>query len=829
MPGSTIAEAFVKISPETSGFGSKLGSMLSGVLSNPIAGIAVAATAAGVALLDIGTKFQSSFNAIARGTGATGEQLNQLKGDFKNVLSNTAGSFQQVQDAIIGVSRGTGLTGGALDALSKQFVTLGRITKTDVAGNIAATEPLFAKFNVAAKDQGAALDILFKASQFSGQSVASLAGQVQSGTTALKGFGFTFAQSTALVAEFDKAGINSGAALVGMKTGFANIAKEGKDPQVVLANLVKTIKNAPTDTAAASAAMDVFGKKAGPELAAAIRSGRLDIDGLAKSLASGKDGIIATANATPTLAGAFAKLRNQILVAVEPAAAKMLELVTIIVGRIMPAFQSLIGFVGPIFKTLAGLWSGFMDGFKTGDDAKSLGIGGLLGTFINLGVTVKGIFGDIKNAWDGFINGFKTGDDAKSLGLTGIAGAFDNLGVKIRPIFDWIKTNIKPILIGLGIAFAALISPIAVLVGGLIYAYTKFQTFRDVVQAVAEFILNTVVPAYASFFGFIAKALTPLVETFISRWGEIQTVVSTVIRIVVDVVKANLDVLLAIWNVFHATILRVLVAVWDEVKLVVTTAINLVSDIIKLVLDVLTGHWSKAWNDLVDIVKNVWNLIGGTISNALSVIGNILGSLAGILLRAMEAALGAVVNTGASIVGWFLGLPGKILGALAGLGTDLFNFGVNVIKGFVNGLLNGVNAIGSAISGVGSSIWNQFKKSLGPLGKFLSPKTQAGVMIGQGFVLGMIHGLATMGPALATAASALTGKLSAAFVPAMSGPTIPGSFGAAVGRSVSSGGPVTYATNHYYNVAGSLVTKQQLFEESRQHANRYNSRNGGGR
>jgi phage-related minor tail protein len=706
---NVIGSAFIAVRPETAGFGGEVESKLKGIFSGGtgvLAGTAIAAVGVGAALLDIGTHFQSSYNAIARGTGATGDQLNKLKGDFKTVLSGTAGSFQQVQDAIIGVSRATGLTGPPLDALAKQFVTLGRITKTDVGGNISAVEPLFAKFNIQAKDQGKALDVLFKASQYSGKGVADLASEVQHGGTILKDFGYSFAQSTALIAEFDKAGVNSTAALAGLKKGFATFAKAGEDPQKAMSALVASIKAAPNEAAATGLALKAFGAKAGPELVAAIRSGKLNVDELTRSIASGKNGIMATANATPTLAGAFLKLKNQVLVALEPISMKLLGLATTVVGKIIPVFQSLIGFIGPIFKQIGGFIDDFMNGFKTGDSSASLGLHGFIGTLNDLGVKVQAIFSTIKGLWDDFMGGFQ--NPGAKVAVGGMAGDFIKFGQIAKEVFHWAKDNIKPILIGLGVAFVLLTSPVTAIIGSLIFLYVRFKIIRDVVAAVVGFIaghltlfealgaailgpvailallyikFQVVRDAVAAFVSFAINAIKPLVETFRSRFGEIVSVVKVALIAIAIPFIITFKILEGIWTVFHATILRILMAVWGQIKLVVTTAINLVSDIIKLVLDILTGHWSKAWNDLLDILKNIWNLVTGTLSNALSIVGNILGSLGGIVLRELGK------------------LPGLVIGAVLGIDKWLFNAGVNLIQGLIDGILSLVSKLGNIVGG----------------------------------------------------------------------------------------------------------------------------------
>ena len=65
---------------------------------------------------------------------------------------------------------------------------------------------------------------------------------------------------------------------------------------------------------------------------------------------------------------------------------------------------------------------------------------------------------------------------------------------------------------------------------------------------------------------------------------------------------------------------------------------------------------------------------------------------------------GAVIRLDKGIVGWFRALPGRIIAALEGLGTSLYDFAHMAMSKFWNGL-----------KAVFSSVWGWFKSLPGKL------------------------------------------------------------------------------------------------------------------
>lgn len=281
------------------------------------------AIAAGAALVKIGADFDQAVDTIRVGTGATGPALAALKVDFKRAFESVPADAKTVAEALAEINKRTGATGVPLQQLTKQFVELSRITGTDVSTNIAAVTRAFGDWGIKSAGQSKALDALFRASQKTGMGVAELAQKVVQFGAPLRQFGFSFEQSAALMGKWEKEGVNTQLVLGGLKIALGKVSKAGKDPANALADLQSKIRNAGSSAAANKIAIEAFGQRAGPDMAAAIREGRFSLGDLYKTVKGGKETILGAAKDTMDWQEKLQLLKNKAFVALEPVATKV--------------------------------------------------------------------------------------------------------------------------------------------------------------------------------------------------------------------------------------------------------------------------------------------------------------------------------------------------------------------------------------------------------------------------------------------------------------------------------------------------------------------------
>jgi phage-related protein len=124
---------------------------------------------------------------------------------------------------------------------------------------------------------------------------------------------------------------------------------------------------------------------------------------------------------------------------------------------------------------------------------------------------------------------------------------------------------------------------------------------------------------------------------------------------------------------------------------------------------------------MLDIVKNVMGPIQDIIQGAITYITGVIDAFTGLItgdwdlfwsgIKEMAKgsldALGGVIEGGLDIViGFFLGLPNEILGAMGDTGAMLADSGRKIIQGLINGIKSMVGAAKEAIGGVVSAIKN---------------------------------------------------------------------------------------------------------------------------
>lgn len=623
------------ISGPATAAGSKAGGLFAGGLGTALKAAAPAAIVAGVGvgLFKLGSNFQDAFKTIRVTTGQTGSALEGLEGSFKKVLAVRPDSFADVSTAIAKLNQGLGITGKPLETLAAQVLRLSSLTKTDLGANLSATTTLFNAFGVKAGEQGGKLDELFRASQATGVSVAELASSMASGGSLLKTAGLDFEQSAALLGLLGKSGVATSSVMAPLSKAIATAAKSGKTAGDVFKDTFDSIRKAPDATSAAGAAIATFGARAGPKLAGLIREGKLSYEQLAATISSGSDTIAKAGSDTSTLSGKFKILKNAVAVALQPIATRLFDTLNDLAAKALPHVISGVSAFGRGVSSAADVVGPFIGRFVKG-------IGSMFRSLAPLIDIMKQAFGE-----------------NDTFGLTwadGVQGKFLVIGKAIRTVADFISANLKPILIGLGVAFVALTSPVTILIAGLILAYTHFKIVRDVVGAVAGFLLGTVAPAVATFATFVADQFAALVGWVKTHWAAISEAIGHVVAVVRGVITAQIAVISAVWKVWGDDLLRVASAVFAQIKLVVTSAVKIIRGVIEFALALINGDWGKAWNALKGVVSAAWTLIKGTVTNGIKAILGVIGGLGNTVTSVASGMFDGIKEAFRSAINWVI-------------------------------------------------------------------------------------------------------------------------------------------------------------------------------
>lgn len=319
---SALERALGQANKKTQTFGDKL--MSTGSLLTK--GITLPAIAAGVGLFKLGEKFDEATDTIRLGTGATGKDLEKLKGTFKAVYTSVPVDAATAATAIADLNTRTGQTGKGLENLTKTTLNLSRVAGEELKPLIAATTRVFGDWGVETGKQTGTLDYLWKVSQSTGVGVSDLSNKMVQFGAPLRQMGFDFETSAALMGKFEKEGVNLELVMGSLRIALGKMAKEGiKDPAEALKVMVARIKEAGSAGEANKLALEMFGAKAGPDMAAAIREGRFDLDGLLRSLKESPETIGKAAAETDDFRETMQLLANRIETKIEPLAKKLFD------------------------------------------------------------------------------------------------------------------------------------------------------------------------------------------------------------------------------------------------------------------------------------------------------------------------------------------------------------------------------------------------------------------------------------------------------------------------------------------------------------------------
>lgn len=310
-------------------------------ITAPLAGLGAASIAA---FNDV----DSGLDTIISKTGASGDALASMQSSMEQIATTIPTEFGTAGAAVGEVNTRFGLMGDELTKVSGDFIKFAELNGTDVSGSIDKVQASMTAFGMSGSEASTVLDILNKAGQDTGISVDKLSQDIMSNSTALKEMGFDYNSAAGFIANLNKNGIDSSTVMTGMKKALQNATKEGKPLSQALQELQTNMANADSSTEAMQMAIDLFGSKAGPQLAAAISEGRISLDEAANAVTNFGDSVNATFEATQDPPDKFKIAMNELKLTGSELGGTILETLT-------PALEKLSGLITDLRAAWEGL------------------------------------------------------------------------------------------------------------------------------------------------------------------------------------------------------------------------------------------------------------------------------------------------------------------------------------------------------------------------------------------------------------------------------------------------------------------------------------------
>ena len=585
------------------------------------------------AAYDAWKAFDEGADRITAMTGATGEQAEDLSNAYETVSRRFVGDFNDIGGAIGEVNTRFGLAGDELADVSEAFLKFSQLNGTDVVSSVDSVQAAMAAWGVDTKNVVDVLDLLNSAGQASGTSVSTLSDQLLTNGLAFQEMGFSISDATMFLANLEKNGVDSSAVMTGLKKAMQEATKTGKPLSQVMDDFTLSMKYASDDTKAAQVATELFGAKAGPAIAAAVRDGRISFKQFGSDLEdfSGnvEDTFEATLDAPDRLALAVQNLKVEAATAIN-------EFMTENEPQIQEFLDRLIQEGLPVLQTLL---NGIMNVLSWIADHIDV-----LSTFLTILGTAVAIY-EAVTAAQTLLN---------------------------------IAMNANPVML--------IVTAIGLLIGALVALWNNSEDFRnfwiglwdgikEVVSAVAEWFSQ----AWEDIVNWFRQAWEDVKNFFSDIWNGIKEIVLTIVNWYIDQWKKVFKFFKDLWD----NIKKIVKAAWEAIEKIWKVVadwfkekvIDPIVEFFQNLKEKITGFFDKLWEDIKavwrtvsdwfnnNVIQPVVNFFSGLYESVTSIFTNIWNTIVGIFEGAAQWFYDNVI---APIANFFSGLWNTISGIFSG-------------------------------------------------------------------------------------------------------------------------------------------------------------------
>lgn len=236
-----------------------------GGAAGAIAGLAFGSFVNGTVALDAATR------QLQADTGMTAAEAQVAQKALAGMYANNLQGFDEIGRAMASVHNDLGLTGEAADATTQKFLKLTEVTGGDTAEAVGQADDVLDAFNLTAEHSGELLDKLTLSHQRYGGSIGGSLSALASLGPALTAANMGLDDGIALLNLFNSAGIDAAKAPQALNKALAQVKSPAE-----LRILINDITATEDPFLRAQKASELFGTKAGPQLAQALAQGNLD-------------------------------------------------------------------------------------------------------------------------------------------------------------------------------------------------------------------------------------------------------------------------------------------------------------------------------------------------------------------------------------------------------------------------------------------------------------------------------------------------------------------------------------------------------------------------
>lgn len=261
--------------------------------------------------------------------------------------------------------------------------------------------------------------------------------------------------------------------------------------------------------------------------------------------------------------------------------------------------------------------------------------------------------------------------------------------------------------------YIAIVAAIAAVAAGVIYCYNHFETFRNIVNGVAEWIQTNLVAAF--------EFLRPYIEAIISAVGDLVSAIGDrlmqaftwIVTKITEVYNSSSPIVQAIKTLFTThfeNIKTVITTVFNVIKTVVSTVLTVIRQIIQTITAAINGDWSGVWNGIKSIFSTIWNAIKSIVTTVINGVKSVISNT----LNAIKSVVSSVLNSIKSVFSsaWN-GIKSTVSSVINGVKSTISS-GLNAAKNTVTNVLNSIkNAFSNILNGAKNVVSNVINKIKG--------------------------------------------------------------------------------------------------------------------
>lgn len=556
-------------------------------------------------IADIGVAFNDAKNTIRAGTGATGEALNNLYDDMKEVYKTVPTTLDDASNAIADYNTRLGLTGEPLQKISEQAIQINKLLGEDISTTVTESSRAFQQWNISADDMSGKMDYIFKVSQSTGSGFNTLFSDLQQYGVQLQEMGYDFDTASTMIGQLNKAGVNVEQVLGGMRKAVANLAKDGISASDGLQMYVEQIKNAGSATEATAIASEVFGKQSAAVMVDAIRDGTFSAAELTAQLQASKETIDAASKDTYTFSDKLQILKQKAETALEPLGSKLLDVADKALPYIQQGFEQFMPVIQEIGENLV--------------------------PEISLALEeIKPLLSEIFS---------RAGPGLKQ------TIAF------VRPILKWSMNLAKQV-------FPLIVSCIKQLIpfiGNILQALQPvLSTFSDLAKNVIPIVINVVnqlMPVVSQLISSLISALAPAINQIMVALQPVIENISNLVMALIPYLKIAIEALTPVIQYVAGVISTGLTQAFETAGPIITNFTNVLNAVVSFVKDIFAGNWRGAWEDVKKIFESTFGVIGGLATVPLNAV-----------ITGINAVIGGLNSINVEIPDWVPEMGGENFG-----------------------------------------------------------------------------------------------------------------------------------------------------------------------